>query len=75
MNGMDEVQQRINEQMAKPKPLVTDDEIRAAENILNGLCAAAGTETPIPAIFIRLMLEEAAKVRAGALTFSNGDRT
>jgi hypothetical protein len=74
MNDMDEVQQRINEQMAKPRPLVSDDEIRAAENILNGLCAAAGNDTPIPTIFIRLMLEEAAKVRAGALSFTNGER-
>lgn len=74
MNGMDEMQQKINERMAKPKPPVSDEEVKAAEDMLRRLCEAADREPPIPAIFIRHMLEEAAKVRAGAVSFSNGDR-
>jgi len=63
MNGMDEQQRKINERMAKPGPLVNDEEVRAAEDMLRRLCEAAGKEPPIPAIFIRHMLEEAAKAR------------
>lgn len=63
MNGMDEWQRKINEQMRNPVPLVSEAEVRAAEDMLSRLCAAAGKEPPIPAIFIRHMLEEAAKVR------------
>ena len=37
MNGMDEQQSRINARMAKPKPLVSDDEVRAAEGMLGRL--------------------------------------
>lgn len=72
MNGMDEQQRAINKRMSKPAPLVSDDEIAAAEGMLDGLCAAAGNEPPIPAIFIRHMLEAAALVRAHRQTLSNG---
>lgn len=63
MSGMDEQQLRINERMANPTPLVSDDEVRAAEEMLQRLSDAAGREQPIPATFIRFMLEEAAKAR------------
>jgi hypothetical protein len=50
---------------SRPKPLVSDDEVRSAEDMLRRLCEAAGKEPPIPAIFIRRMLEEAAMTRMG----------
>jgi hypothetical protein len=66
MNGMDEQQRRINERMANPSPLVSEEEVRAAEGVLQRLSDAAGRNQPIPAIFIRFMLEEAAKVRVAS---------
>lgn len=54
---------------SKPKPLVSDHEVRAAEDMLKRLCEAAGNEPPIPAIFIRHMLEEAAMTRMGMFSF------
>jgi hypothetical protein len=74
MNGMDEQQRKINDLMANPKSIVSDAEVRAAEDMLVCLCAAADKEPPIPAIFIRHMLTAAALARAGALSFTNGDR-
>jgi hypothetical protein len=74
MNGMDEQQRKINERMARPKPLVSDEEVKAAEDMLRRLCEAAGREPPIPAVFIRHMLEEAAMTRTGMFSFSNGVR-
>ena len=74
MNGMDEQQAKINAQMAKPKPLVSDEEVKAAEDMLRRLCEAAGKEPPIPAVFIRHMLEEAAMTRTGMFSLSDGDR-
>jgi hypothetical protein len=66
MNGMDEQQLRINERMATPSPLVSEEEVCAAEGVLQRLSDAAGRDQPIPAIFIRFMLEEAAKVRVAS---------
>jgi hypothetical protein len=74
MNGMDEQQRKINERMAVPMPLVSDDEVKAAKAILDRMSALAGREQPVPDILVRFMLEEAAKVRAGALSFTNGVR-
>jgi hypothetical protein len=74
MNGMNEQQKAINERMAKPKPLVSDEEVRAAEGMLARLCEAAGREPPIPAVFIRHMLEEAAMVRTGMFSFARTDQ-
>jgi hypothetical protein len=74
MNGMDEQQRKINERMARPRPLVSDEEVKAAEDMLRRLCEAAGQDPPIPAVFIRHMLEEAAMTRKGMFSFSNGER-
>lgn len=49
----------------KPKPLVSDDEVKAAKGILDQMSAMAGREQPVPDTLIRFMLEEAAMVRTG----------
>lgn len=51
--------------MTKPKPLVSDEEVRAASDALDRLSEAAGRENPVPATFMRFILEEAAMVRTG----------
>jgi hypothetical protein len=77
MNGMDEQQQAINARMARPEPLVSDDEVRAAKGVLDRMPALAGREQPVPDTLIRFMLEEAAMVRVGMIKLaplSNGER-
>lgn len=74
MNGMDEMQRKINERMGHPVPLVSEAEVHAAKNILDRMSVLAGREQPVPDILVRFMLEEAAKVRAGDVSFPNGDR-
>jgi hypothetical protein len=49
----------------RPKPIVSDDEVRAAKAVLDRMSALAGRAQPVPEMLIRFMLEEAAMVRTG----------
>lgn len=47
------------------KPLVSDDEVRAAKRVLDQMAQMAGRDQPVPDTIVRFMLEEAAMVRVG----------
>lgn len=51
--------------MTTARPIVSDEEVQAARDILNRMSDLAGREQPIPDTLIRIMLEEAAMVRLG----------
>lgn len=50
---------------SKPKPIVSDNEVRAAKYVLDDMAEAAGRDQPVPDVLVRFMLEEAAMVRLG----------
>lgn len=62
---MGEMLQAALKTSLRPKPLVSDDEVKAAKDVLDQMSAMAGREQPVPDTLIRFMLEEAAMVRTG----------
>lgn len=60
--------------MSEQTYLVSDAEVQAAKDMLDHMSDLAGREQPVPSTLIRVMLEEAAKIRAGMKPASQGAR-